>query len=465
MFQQYYGLSGDPFRLSPDHAFCYRHPSFAKGRAYMQYALQAAEGFVVITGSPGMGKTTLINDLLADYGPSDYLVAMLVNTMLKANDVLRSTAYEFGIEAQGLDTATLLQRLKQLFVQTHAAGRPPLLVVDEAQNLSLDALEELRLLTNLQSQGKPLLQIFLVGQEGLREKLQDPKLEQLRQRVTAAAHLYPLTQEQTAAYVIHRLKVVGWDNNPRIRASVLPVLQEACQGVPRRINQFCSRLLLHGAVEEKAILDADDANTVFQELSEERLSRVPAARSAGAAKEAGATPDEHDTLAAVDGLEQETIFAHAEDLLQQQRKVVMPPPRQAEVGPRVEQAHTGYAPAARPPRQETWPGPSGPAEGRPHPPPGPRRPPRGPALGYAMAFLVFVLGLGAYAWYQYDRQAMVGLFSDRSDALLPASGSDAASEDGLPPGPATPPPVVEGNVGAAGAAARSRTDGVTPPGD
>jgi len=108
MYKAYYRLRGDPFRLSPDHAFCYRYPSFAKGRAYMQYALQAAEGFVVVTGAPGMGKTTLINDLLSDYGPSDYLVATLVNTMLEANDILRSAAYEFGINVEGLDTATVL---------------------------------------------------------------------------------------------------------------------------------------------------------------------------------------------------------------------------------------------------------------------------------------------------------------------------------------------------------------------
>jgi type II secretory pathway predicted ATPase ExeA len=456
MYQQYYGLSGDPFRLSPDHAFCYRHPSFAKGRAYMQYALQAAEGFVVITGAPGMGKTTLISDLLADYGPSDYLVAMLVNTMLKANDILRSTAYEFGIDVQGLDTATVLQRLKQLFVQSHAAGRPPLLVVDEAQNLSLDALEELRLLTNLQSQGKPLLQIFLVGQEGLRDKLQDPKLEQLRQRVTAAAHLYPLSQEQTAAYVIHRLRVVGWDNNPRIRASVLPVIEAACQGVPRRINQFCSRLLLHGAVEEKSVLNADDANMVFQELAEERLSRVPAATSSRPDPESTAVPDVRAPSTVAESREQESIFAHAEDLLQQQRKVVMPAPRRAAATDQVtmpgyEETYPGYARSPRPPRPEPWAGPGGAGEGWPRPQ---QRPPRGPALGYAMAFLVFLLALGAYAWYQYDRRSMTSLLGDSSDALLPSSGN------ALPPG-STAAPSVAAEVGE-GVGTSSQAQGAVP---
>lgn len=241
----------------------------------MQYALQAAEGFVVITGAPGMGKTTLINDLLSDYGPSDRTVAMLVNTMLEADAILRSVAYEFGLNVEHMDTATVLQRLKQLFTQAHSNGRPPLLIVDEAQNLTLSALEELRMLTNLQMKGKPLLQIFLVGQEGLRKKLQSPNLEQLRQRVTAAAHLYALEKDQVAAYIIHRLRVSGWNNSPRLMASLLPVLEAACEGVPRRINQFCSRLLLHGAVEQKSVLNAEDAKLVFAELSEERLSRMP----------------------------------------------------------------------------------------------------------------------------------------------------------------------------------------------
>lgn len=274
MYEAFYQLTEDPFRLSPDHAFCYRHPSFAKGRAYMQYALNSAEGFVVVTGSPGMGKTTLINDLLSDYGPSQYLVATLVNTLLGASDILRSTAYEFGLEAGGLDKATLLERLKQLFVASRKQGTPPLLIVDEAQNLSLEAMEELRLLTNLQAEGKPLLQIFLVGQDQLREKLQDPRLEQLLQRVTAATHLRPLTEEQTASYMLHRLKVAGWTQDPKIANSAVPVIHSTAQGVPRRINQFCSRLLLFGAVEEKHLLDAEDARTVYHELSEENLSAV-----------------------------------------------------------------------------------------------------------------------------------------------------------------------------------------------
>lgn len=438
MYKAYYRLRGDPFRLSPDHAFCYRYPSFAKGRAYMQYALQAAEGFVVVTGAPGMGKTTLINDLLSDYGPSDYLVATLVNTMLEANDILRSTAYEFGINVEGLDTATVLQRIKQLFTQSHQDGRPPLLVVDEAQNLSLSALEELRLLTNLQIQGKPLLQIFLVGQEGLREKLADPRLEQLRQRVTAAAHLNPLTQEQTAAYILHRLKVVGWNNFPRIKASVLPVIEVACQGVPRRINQFCSRLLLHGAVEEKAVLSSEDANTVFQELSEERLSHVPVGLGSTLGTEFIGEPEREEDTGETGGAAKEPVFANAEELLREQKKVVMPRPHAAAPlvgaadfvptmeetfggsrGPRVHRRHR---------RPETDHDSREPV-GAPEPyPPVRRPPPRRSGVGWVVV-LALLIGAGAYAWYQMDRRAFVTLLDRQIEMYLPDPADDTAASD------------------------------------
>jgi type II secretory pathway predicted ATPase ExeA len=454
MFKEYYGFTGDPFRLSPDHNFCYRYPSFAKGRAYMQYALQAAEGFVVVTGQPGMGKTTLINDLLSDYGPRDYTIATLVNTMLEANEVLRSAAYEFGLNVEHMDTATVLQRLKQLFIQAHNEGRPPLLVVDEAQNLTLNALEELRMLTNLQLNGKPLLQIFLVGQEELREKLQDPSLEQLRQRVTAASHLHALDQEQVAAYIIHRLKVVGWEGNPKLKSSLLPVIDIACAGVPRRINQFCSRLLLHGAVEQKTVLDASDAQVVLEELSEERLSPRSVSTSSVVHTEylGLGVGEDHEPPADAELLQDP-------DEERKQRKVVMPPPKISE-SPQVlpmdplpavdlppmmppppmpsamkpapargaaappavgATAHPGpgYAATRRgsvPPGQAE---PIIPRPSYPHPNmyPGYRRGPRVPWLPIVVV-LFLVLGAGFYAWLQMDRESAEDLLGLEIDSYI-----------------------------------------------
>lgn len=285
MYYTFYRLQADPFRLSPDHSFCYRHPSYAKGRAYMEYALDAAEGFVMVTGKPGMGKTTLINDLLANSSLSKYLVASIVTTRLEADDLLRSIAYEFCLNVQNEDKATVIQKLKRLFILSTRNARPPLLIVDEAQNLSLNALEELRLLTNMQYEGLPLLQIFLLGQEELREKLLDPKLEQLRQRVSAATQLEPLTEKYTEQYIVHRLRVVGWNNHPRISRGVVPILHQTCQGVPRRINQFCSRLFLLGAGEERERLTAEDARQVAIELGEEGLTPKSADAPVAAAED------------------------------------------------------------------------------------------------------------------------------------------------------------------------------------
>jgi type II secretory pathway predicted ATPase ExeA len=400
MFKEFYGLQGDPFRLSPDHNFCYRYPSFAKGRAYMQYALQAAEGFVVITGSPGMGKTTLINDLLSDYGQREHTVATLVNTMLEANEVLRCAAYEFDLNVEHMDTATVLQRLKQLFTQAHRDGRPPLLIVDEAQNLTLNALEELRMLTNLQLDGKPLLQIFLVGQDGLRKKLQEPDLEQLRQRVTAAAHLYPLDQDQVAAYIIHRLKVVGWKGYPKLMSSLLPVIEAACEGVPRRINQFCSRLLLHGAVEQKSVLNGEDAKLVFAELSEERLSRVPMNMSDGMDTELLDTNDRPSAGSARPDYELRSQPQEPEA----RKKVVVTRPEATKIPelPPVAQ------PAVTPPLH-------------PHH----HRPPHRIWLGVAV-LLLFAAGSAVYSWYQMDRETAEDLMGFEIDSFLNAQRNESS---------------------------------------
>ncbi len=315
MYEDFYKLAADPFRLSPDHSFCFRYPSFTKAKAYMRYALNAAEGFVMVTGRPGMGKTTLISDLLSDLADADdYLTGMLVNTQLEATALLRMLAYEFGLNPEGQDKAAVLHRLHQFFVQVSQSKKRPLLVVDEAQNLMLESLEELRLLTNLQLEGRPLLQIFLVGQEELRDKLQDTRLEQLRQRITAACHLDPLTLEQTTAYIIHRLRVVGWNAAPEVTAPTFQVIQEVSQGVPRRINQFCSRLLLHGALEDKFQLTPEDAILVVEELNEEHLAPVPSNHDflSGTARPASA-PAGSDPHVADDSL-----LRAAEELVRQQ---------------------------------------------------------------------------------------------------------------------------------------------------
>ena len=271
MYEAFYNLSGDPFRLSPDPWFSFKHRSYAKARAYLQYGIQRAEGFVMITGSPGTGKTTLISDLLSAYASKDLVIARLTSANVEADDLLRMVAFGFKLNADGLNKAMLMRRIAAFLTQQSRAGRRALLVVDEAQDLSSGALEELRLLTNLQSGTQPLLQIFLLGQEGLGDIVRSPEMEQLHQRLIAACRLEPLSQADTRAYMEYRLGRVGWSHDPRIADHAYELIYRYTYGVPRRVNQLCSRLLLQGALEEKHALDGEDVDAVVQELREELL--------------------------------------------------------------------------------------------------------------------------------------------------------------------------------------------------
>jgi putative secretion ATPase (PEP-CTERM system associated) len=272
MYELYYNLQAEPFRLSPDHRFCFNHRSYAKAKSYMQYAFHRAEGFVMITGRPGTGKTTLVNDLVDSLSPAEVSVAMLVSTQLDANDLLRMVAYSFGLEGELPHKAMVLQRLTRLLTNHYKEGRRALLIIDEAQDLSVSALEELRLLTNLQLNSQPLLQIFLLGQEELKDLVHGPNMEQVHQRLVAAYNLEPLKENETREYIKHRLDQVGWKGDPAISKAVFPVIYQFSHGIPRRINLFCSRLFLHGSVEEQHKLGINDAKVVLHELQLENLS-------------------------------------------------------------------------------------------------------------------------------------------------------------------------------------------------
>ena len=272
MYEHFYHLKAEPFRLSPDHRFCFNHQSYAKAKAYMQYAFERAEGFVMVTGRPGTGKSTLVNDLVDTLSSSGAKVAKLVSTQLEASDLLRMVAHAFGLQTETLDKATILQRLDKLLMSHHNDGRRALLIIDEAQDLSPSALEELRLLTNLQLNSQPLLQIFLLGQEELRSLVRGPGMEQVHQRLVAACHLEQLKEDETKAYILHRLEQVGWQGDPAVSNAIFPVVHRFSAGIPRRINQVCSRLFLHGGVEGKHKLGVEDIKVVIAELQQEQLA-------------------------------------------------------------------------------------------------------------------------------------------------------------------------------------------------
>ncbi|MFZ0788816.1 MAG: AAA family ATPase, partial [Chromatiaceae bacterium] len=274
MYDSYYGFSQAPFGLSPDVYFCYPHRSYLRAKAYMQYALHRGEGFVVVTGRPGTGKTTLIQDLLRDLGSRHQLVARIDSTQLDADDLLRLVTYSFGLKSQGFDKATLIQSLREFLLGRTAIEGKAILIVDEAQNLSSGALEELRLITNLQHGANPLAQIFLIGQETLRDLVRHPSLEQLHQRIVAACHLEPLDLLETRAYIRHRLLLAGWSGNPVYTADALRLIFDASGGVPRLINKVCDRLMLHGSLEECSTLTGEDTRLVLREFREEFLERI-----------------------------------------------------------------------------------------------------------------------------------------------------------------------------------------------
>jgi type II secretory pathway predicted ATPase ExeA len=272
MYEDFYGLKTDPFRLSSDHRFSFSHASYSRARASVQYALLRAEGFVMITGGPGTGKTTLIHDLMDDLPGNEFMVGYLASTQLGAEDLLRMTAHAFGVDSAGPKKAQILMRLMEFFSQQYRLGLHALLIIDDAQDLATAAMEELRLLNNLQQGGQQLLQIVLLGQEELRSLLHRPEMEQVHQRLVAAWHLEPLSPEETVSYVRHRLETAGWTGDPAIEPGVLPIVHAFSRGVPRRINLICSRLLLHGFMERSHTITQADAETVAQDLGDEELT-------------------------------------------------------------------------------------------------------------------------------------------------------------------------------------------------
>ncbi|MEH6569999.1 MAG: AAA family ATPase [Halioglobus sp.] len=272
MYERYFNLTVDPFRLSPDHRFCFEHPQYSKAKSYLAYGYERADGFVMVTGPPGTGKTTLIADFLAHLEKNKVWAANIMTTQLGADDFLRMVSYAFGVSAQRKKKATVLHLLTERLRSHNADGGRALLIVDEAQDLTFAALEELRLLSNLQQNGQPLLQVFLLGQPELREHVRDKALTPLYQRIIATSQLHALNEGQTRQYVEHRLKVAGWENDPIISSAVYSIIFQFSEGIPRRINLICNRLFLHCHVGLRHKITVADAYIVVRELHGEQLT-------------------------------------------------------------------------------------------------------------------------------------------------------------------------------------------------
>ncbi len=256
MYDQFYGLTGRPFQLTPDPQFYFESGTHRKALSYLGYGLAQGEGFIVITGEVGSGKSTLVAHLMQTIDRSRLTAATIVTSQLDGNDLVNMAAESFGISAQGLDKTGVLRAIESHLHAEARAGRRCLLIVDEAQNLSIDALEELRMLSNFQLGATALLQIFLLGQPEFRDMMQQSaELEQLRQRVIATHHLDAMDAEEVKPYIEHRLRCVGWTGNPQIGADACAAVFRETSGVPRKINTLLSRVLLMGAVERVNLIE------------------------------------------------------------------------------------------------------------------------------------------------------------------------------------------------------------------
>ena len=269
MYEEYYGLRAKPFALTPDPRFLYLSKGHSRAMAYLEYGIQQEEGFIVITGEIGAGKTTIASSLLENLDEQSLVAAQLVSTQLDADDLLYSVCLAFGIRDLPLEKAGQLGMLEQFLRDTADAGKRALLVVDEVQNLAPKALEVLRMLSNFQHHDKPLLQSFLVGQPEFRGVLNSEDMQQLRQRVIANYHLGPMDPKDTRSYVEYRLTRAGWRREPDFTEDVWPVIYRYSGGIPRKVNTFCDRLLLVGFLDGRRLVGREEAERVLGDLEEE----------------------------------------------------------------------------------------------------------------------------------------------------------------------------------------------------
>jgi putative secretion ATPase (PEP-CTERM system associated) len=297
MYTDHYGLAERPFQLTPDARYWFESRTHKKAMAYLGYGIAQGEGFILITGDIGAGKSTLAAHLLATIDRERLNAVSLVSTQVEGDDMLRLAAQGLGLETGGVMKAQLLDRIEQRLRDEASRGKRTLLIVDEAQNLSVSALEELRMLSNFTSQGRALIQIFLLGQPEFRDRVaDDDSLEQLRQRIIASHHLEPMDANEVEPYAVHRLAVAGWEGRPAFGPEAFAALYRHTGGLPRKLNQLAARLLLYAGVEQLETIGGDDVEAVASDMAADRPAsasrRVLPLRRAAAAEPGGETaPD------------------------------------------------------------------------------------------------------------------------------------------------------------------------------
>jgi len=269
MYLEQYGLTDFPFQLTPDQRFFFESTVHRKAMAHLLFGLNQGEGFIIITGEVGAGKTTLLCRLLETLNSETYVTGRIVSSHLAGDDMLRSVASAFDIAFQGLDKASLLRRIEDFLVSNHQMGKRTLLLLDEAQNVTPQALEELRMLSNFQVGSRVPLQSVMLAQPQFRRMLADRDLEQFRQRIVAAFHLGAMRADETREYIRHRLSVVGWSGRPQISEEGFADIFTHTNGVPRKINTFCSRLMLFCFLDDIQVIDREVVAAVAEDMAGE----------------------------------------------------------------------------------------------------------------------------------------------------------------------------------------------------
>lgn len=269
MYESYYGFTERPFQLSPDPRFFFATKHHQRALSYLQYGLDQGEGFIVITGPIGTGKTTIARNLLSSLADNNIVAAQLVTTKLTPHELLELVASEFKITVTGNSKAELLQSIERFLISLNQQGKRALLIVDEAQNLPIETVEELRMLSNFQLDNKPLIQSFLLGQEELKDIIQAPNMEQFRQRIIASAHLKPLSVDEVKHYILHRLQQAGCEQDDLFVDGSFELIHQKTLGVPRKINIFVDRILLFGFLEELSEITIDAITEVAKEMEVE----------------------------------------------------------------------------------------------------------------------------------------------------------------------------------------------------
>ena len=265
MYEAFFNLRKKPFELVPDPEFMFLSRSHKKALTYLDYGIRERAGFILLTGDVGSGQTTLIRNLLSKRYERVTL-AKVFNTRVTSEQLLSMINDDFGLAVAGKDKISLIRDLNDFLLEQYAAGNHPILIIDEAQNLAADLLEEIRMLSNLESAHSKLLQIVLVGQPELRETLAAPGLLQLRQRISINCHLKALSRQEMAEYIVHRMRVAGNEQALEFPSGTLDLVYQYSRGIPRLVNIICDFLMLSAFAEEVTTVSLDMARDVVGDL-------------------------------------------------------------------------------------------------------------------------------------------------------------------------------------------------------